>query len=210
MISPYGTYDSKDACDKGCVEPVFDNSDWPYPTCDACRAGVFVRGRGVPNSGNTKGACTATNNATCNLCSAASQSTPTNLCQTFCEATREEAWGGKTGVSRTFSRDEIISSGYDLIWTIIGKSVPAGGCPCAYTPGYKKLNEISFGNGYTHDNSTCNNCEQLPQSAKQLSVWGAEAAEPRWVCTESDWCETWCKPGSPPPPFPHPTPPYGG
>jgi len=178
-----------------------DNSDWPYPTCDACRAGVYVRGRGTPGS-STKGSCSA--NGTCTMCSAASQSTPTNLCQTFCEATREEAWGGKTGQNtRTFTQAEISSSGYGLIWGKSGISVPSDGCTCSYSGNYKKLNEYSFGNGYTHDDSYCYNCTNLPASVKNLSVWGADAAEPQAVCTGSTWCDKYCCPTCPTPPV-HP------
>jgi len=201
MISPFGTFDTKDSCTASCKADTSDNSDWPYPTCDACRAGVYVRGRGNPGN-NTKGSCSAS--GTCTMCSAASQSTPSNLCQTFCEATREEAWGGKTGQStRTFTHDEITSSGYDLIWSKGGTSVPGDGCTCSYSGNYKKVNEYSFGNGYTHDDSYCYDCTSLPASAKDLSVWGADAAEPQSVCTGSTWCDTWCCPTCPTPPV-HP------
>ncbi|HNW96638.1 MAG TPA: hypothetical protein PLQ44_02345 [Candidatus Paceibacterota bacterium] len=200
-ISPFGEFNTKDSCTASCKADTSDNSDWPYPTCDACRAGVYVRGRGNPGN-STKGNCSA--NGTCTMCSAASQSTPSNLCQTFCEATREEAWGGKTGQNtRTFTRDEITSSGYDLIWSKGGSSVPSDGCTCSYSGNYKKVNEYSFGNGYTHDDSYCYDCTSLPASAKNLSVWGTDAAEPQSVCTGSTWCDTWCCPTCPTPPV-HP------
>ncbi len=206
IISPYGKYDSKEVCGEKCVKPIFDNSDWPYPSCDVCKAGVFVRGRGTPGTTNSKGACSSVNNADCNLCSAVSSGTAGGggglLCQTFCEATREEAWGGKTGVNnKTFTQSEIINSGYDLIWQKVGASVPAQ-CTCNYLNSYKKFNEFSLGGGYTHDDSICFSCTKLPDSAKSLSVWGEDAAEPRWVCSESEWCNKYCCPTCPTPP-PH-------
>jgi hypothetical protein len=204
MISPYGEYDSKEVCDKECVKPIFDNSDWAYPSCDACKVGVYVRGRGVPNSNNTKGVCSSVNDADCNLCSAVTSGTAGGggglLCQSFCEATREEAWGGKTGISsKTFTKKEIEDSGYDLIWKVGGGSVPST-CTCNYSNNYKKLNEFSLGGGYTRDNSYCYNCTKLPQTAKDLSYWGPDAAEPRWVCDDSTWCDKYCCSGCPTPP----------
>ena len=205
--STTGSYETKEECEKGCA--VFDNSDWAYPSCDACKVGVYVRGRGVPNSNNTKGVCSSTNNADCNLCSAVTSGTAGGggglLCQSFCEATREEAWGGKTGKSpRDFTHDEIVNSGYDLIWRVGGSKVPGNGseivCTCSYANNYKNLNEFSFGSGYTRDDSYCYNCTKLPQTAKDLSYWGPEAAEPRWVCDDSTWCDKYCCSGCPTPP----------
>jgi hypothetical protein len=199
--STTGTYITEAECDKKCG---FDNSDWAYPSCDACKVGVYVRGRGVPNSDNTKGVCSSVDNADCNLCSAVTSGDAGGggglLCQSFCEATREEAWGGKTGISsKTFTKKEIEDSGYDLIWRVGGGSVPSS-CTCDYSDNYKKLNEFSFGSGYTRDDSYCYNCTKLPQTAKDLSYWGPEAAEPRWVCDDSTWCDKYCCNGCPTPP----------
>ena len=206
VVSPYGEYASKTACEEKCKP--FDNSDWLYPSCDACKVGVYVRGRGTPGTTNAKGVCSSVNDAECNLCSAVTSGTAGGggglLCQTFCEATREEAWGGKTGESpKTFTHEEIVSSGYDLIWKIgnsLEKESVPDSCTCSYANNYKSLNEFSFGGGYTRDNSICYDCTKLPESAKNLSVWGEEAAEPRWVCDNSEWCDKYCCPTCPTPP----------
>lgn len=203
VVSPLGEYTREEDCEKGCKEP-FDNSDWPYPTCDACKVGVYVRGRGTPGV-STGGACSQINNGKCTLCSAVTSGTAGGggglLCQTFCEATREEAWGGKTEVSlpRVFTREEM--KPFALIFGGEGK-IPSS-CSCSYANNYKNLNEFSFGSGYTHDNSACFKCTKLPESAKNLSVW-PDPAETRWVCDESEWCDKYCCDGCPPPP-PHDT-----